>query len=385
MSEFNLQAIDETFTKFKVGAKVMAEVVYIVKDGLILNIGGKKDGFIPFGGEEEDAIEGVKVGDKFEAVIISTQTENGAVLLSKKRADDIRAASEILSNLKVGDVTPLIITGATQHGLLSRIGTFDVFVPFSQISARRVDNNLDNYVGKRLPAAVLEIDLVSHRIVASTRAVEEKEKIDKENAFWQAIYDGKIVRGVVSHFTSFGAFIDVGGVDCLLHNSEVSWDKGVDARAVLKEGEERDFKVISLDKDNKRVSLSLRSLMPNPLLDKLASLKVGDVVNGEVKKILPFGAVIVFGDDIEGLLHVKEASHFYVKNVYEVAKVGQKLDLKIIGIDMDNLKVNLSLKALQEEPEVIKLAKMQKSSSAEEPDVVYSTDAPVESGDKSEE
>lgn len=376
MNEFNMQAIDDTFTRFKVGAKVMAEVVFMMKDGVILNIGGKKDGFIPFSEEESEALNGVKVGDRFEAVIVSTQNENGAVLLSKQKADDIRIASEILANLKVGDTTSLIITGATNHGLLSKLGTFEVFIPYSQISNRRVDNNLDNYVNKQVSAAVLEIDIISHKIVASIRAVEEKERIDKENAFWGSMYEGKIVRGKVVRLTDFGAFVNIDDIDCLLHNSEVSWDKSVSAKDVLKIDEECEFKVIALDRENKKVSLSLKALTKNPLIDKLATLKVGDVVNGEVKKILPFGAVIVFGDNIEGLLHVKEASHFYVKNVYEVAKVGQKLDLKIIAIDMENLKVSLSLKALQEEPDVIKQAKSKTNLSNDDCETVYSTDMP---------
>ena len=118
-----------------------------------------------------------------------------------------------------------------------------------------------------------------------------------------------------------------------------------------------DFRVIKFDRENKKVSLSYKALQENPLTSKIKKLNVGEVVSGEVIKILPFGAIIRFGDNIEGLLHVKEASHYYVKNIYEVAKVGQKLDLKIIDIDENNNKVSLSLKAMQEEPEVLKLAK----------------------------
>ena len=379
MNEFNLQAIDDTFTRFKVGAKVMAEVVYIMKDGVLLNIGGKKDGFIPYG-VEDDTIADLKVGDKFEAVITATKDDTGFIILSKKRADDIRIASEIISNLKVGDTTSLIITASNKYGLLSRLGTFEVFIPFSQISARNVDKNLENYVNKQFNAVVLEIDLVGSKIVASIRAFEENERITKENAFWGAIFENKVVKGKVVRFTDFGVFVNVDGVDCLLHNSEVSYDKSVKASDILSLDEEYEFKVIALDRENKKVSLSLKALTKNPLIDKLATLKVGDVVNGEVKKILPFGAVIVFNGDIEGMLHVKEASHFYVKNIYEVAKVGQKLDLKIIDIDLDNCKVGLSLKAMQPEPEVVKLAKERGAAipAGDKEEILYSTDNPKE-------
>ncbi len=356
MEEFNLEAIDKTFTNFKVGSKVDAEVVAKLKDGILLNIGGKKDGLIRFCEEENEAIKDVKVGDSFEAIITNTKDESGAIILSKAKADFLRVGNELVNGLKVGDATQIIVTNFNKAGLISQIGSFEVFVPYSQISSKKVDNNLQNYVNKQFNATILEIDLINKKIVASIRAYEENEKQTKETAFWLAIFENKIVSGKVVRITDFGAFVDVDGVDCLVHNSEVSYNREEKASDVLELDKTYNFKVIKLDKENKKVSLSYKALLPNPITEKIKKLKVGDVVNGEVKKILPFGAVIAFGDGLEGLLHVKEASHFYVKNVYEVAKVGQKLDLKIIAIDAENNKVSLSLKAMQEEPEVIKLA-----------------------------
>lgn len=377
--KFNLDSIDKTFTRFKVGAKVQATVACKLKNGILLNIGGKKDGFIPFSEEENLALQNINKGDSFEAVIVSTKDESGAVILSKRKADDIRIGNELAGNLHVGDPHKFVVTSATKHGLISKVGTFEVFIPFSQISAKKVDNNLENYVNKQLDAIVLEIDLISHRIVASPRAFEQNEQQTAENLFWNSIYQNKVVHGKVVRFTNFGAFVNVGGVDCLLHNSEASHNKNQTASDVVKLDEERDFVVTSFDKQAKRVALSIKAMTENPLLAKLRQLKVGDVVEGEVKKILPFGAVVVFGDEIEGLLHVKEASHFYVKNVYEVAKVGQKMNFKIIAIDLENCKVSLSLKALQEEPEVVKLANKiggKANLVLPEAETVYSTDNP---------
>ena len=353
--KFNLDSIDKTFTRFKVGAKVNATVVAKLKGGLLVNIGGKKDGFIPFGEEENNAIQNVGLGDSFEAIIVNTRDENGAVVLSKQKADDLRIGNEIANTLTVGGVAEIIITSVTKSGLLSKLGTFEVFVPYSQISLGRIDNNLQNYVNKQFKATVLEIDLIRHKIVASIRAFEENEKLTKEEAFFSSIFENKVVTGKVVRFTDFGAFVNVNGVDCLCHNSEISFERNKKASDVLTLDESYEFKVIKVDRDTKKVSLSYKALQQNPIVEKLKAYKVGDVVNGEVKKILPFGAIISFGDGLEGLLHVKEASHFYIKNIYEVAKVGQKFDLQIIDIDLENTKVSLSLKALQEEPDVLKL------------------------------
>lgn len=354
--KFDLESIDKTFTHFKTGAKVDAEVVALLKEGVLLNIGGKKDGIIKYCEEEQSSIENIKVGDKFEAIITNTKDESGAVVLSKAKADALRRGNEIVNGLKVGDETSLIITSTNKAGLLSNLGSFEVFIPYSQISSRKIDNNLQNYVNRQVKAIVLEIDLIKQKIVASIRAQEENEQHTKETAFWLAIFENKIVTGKVVRFTDFGAFVDVDGVDCLVHNNEASFDRDKKASDVLELNKEYSFKVVKCDKENKKVSLSYKALQPNPLTEKIKKLNVGDVVKGQVKKILPFGAIIEFGDQVEGLLHVKEASHFYVKNVYEVAKVGQTLELKIIAIDLDNNKVSLSLKAMQEEPDVVKLA-----------------------------
>ena len=354
--KFNLDSIDKTFTRFKVGAKVDATVVALLKSGVLLNIGGKKDGLIPFSSEEEKALEGVKVGDQFEAVITKTKDESDAIILSKAKADYIRWGNEVVNGLKVGDVTEFIITKANKAGIISAIGNVEVFIPYSQISNRKIDNNLENYVNKQVKAIILEIDLSNNKIIASIKAYEENEQHTMETAFWEAIFDNKIVDGKVVRFTDFGAFVNVNGVDCLVHNSEVSFDKNKKASDELELDKEYKFKVIKCDRENKKVSLSYKALQENPITNKIKKLNVGDVVNGEVKKILSFGAIVKFGDDLEGLLHIKEASHFFVKNIYEVAKVGQKLDLKIVDIDVENNKVSLSLKAMQEEPEVVKLA-----------------------------
>lgn len=342
--KFSLESIDKTFVTFKVGAKVTGTVVSSTADGYIINIGGKKDAIVPF-----DDLKGqeLAVGSEIEAVVTNTRNDNGAVELSKSKADDIRKSDELIGTLKVGDPVSLIILSANNGGLVSKLGAFSVFIPGSQVSIRRTDSR--QYVNQQVTANVLEIDLANNKIVASMRSFEEKQKMDTEDRFWSAIFVNKIVKGKVNHFTDFGAFVEVDGKECLVHNKEVSYNQNEKAQDLLKIGEEYDFKVVSADRETGRVGLSLKALQENPMKERYAKYEVGQTVEGTVRKILPFGAIIELGEGVEGLLHVKEASFYYVKNVYEVAKVGQVLTLKVIDVDKDNLKISLSLKALQEE------------------------------------
>lgn len=343
--KFNLENIDKTFVQFKVGAKITGTVSHKIKEGCVINIGGKKDAYIPY---EDLNGEELELGSTVEAVVVNTRDENtNAVVLSKKKADDIRKGNEMIGNLKVGDETKLVITEVVSGGLISKIGTFTAFIPASQVSVRRTD--MSKYLNEQVTAVVLEIDMVAQKVIASMRAFEEKVKLNAEQAFWGAIYEGKLVRGTVARVTDFGVFVTVDGVDCLVHNSEVTYNRNEDWKSILEVGKEYEFKVIKLDKDAKRVSLSYKALKENPLTAEYAKYNVGDVVEGTVKKILAFGAIIDLGNGVDGMLHIKEASAFYVKNIYEVAKVGQTLKLKVIAVDTENLKISLSLKALQED------------------------------------
>lgn len=353
--KFDMSSVEDTFRSYKVGEIVKAKVVLDMQDMLIVNIGGKKDGYILKNELESETIKGVAVGDSFDAIILNTNGENSMVELSRAKAEALIRGNTIASALNVGEISKVVITDANANGLISKLGEYRVFIPFSQISNRKVDKNLKNYINKQLTAVVLEINHDEKKIIMSSRAFEEKEQINLENAFWQATFENKVVVGKVVRFTDFGAFVNVSGVDCLVHNSEISFDRNVKAEDILQLDKSYNFKVIKLDRENKKVSLSYKALQENPLKAKLQLLNVGDIVKGTVVKILPFGALLDIGNGVEGLLHVSEASQTFIKNIYEVAKVGQELEIKIIKIDMENLKVSLSLKAMQEDPEVEKL------------------------------
>ncbi len=344
--KFDLSAIDSTFATYKVGDTVQATVVTPSKDGLVVNIGGKKDGFITLDQNEQKAFENFDQSKSFEAIVTSTQNEEGVIYVSKARADALREGNTIIGALKIGDPIKFIVTDTNNSGLISNIGCYRLFVPYSQISNRRVDNNLKNYVNKQLVGTILEIDKDNLKLVASIRAYEQKVQLSIEQAFWGAIFVNKVVKGKIVRFTDFGAFANVNGVDCLVHNSEVSYDKNQVAQDVFKLDQEYDFKVIKLDKEAKRVSLSYKALQENPLLPKLQALKIDDVYECEVTKILPNFAIVKFGDNLEGRLGVRDISYDNSKKISDVAHVGDKMELKLINVDLQKLRVDFSLIAM---------------------------------------
>ncbi len=344
--KFDLSAIDKTFTAYKVGDKVNATIVTESKDGYVVNIGGKKDGFIKLDDYEAQALKDYKQGKSFEAIVTNTQNDEGVIYVSKARADALREGNKILGALKVGDPIKFIVTETNNSGLISNVGAFRLFVPFSQISNRRVDNNLKNYINKQLTGTILEIDKDTRKVVASVKSYEQQAQLSIEQAFWGAIFINKVVKGKVVRFTDFGAFVNIGGVDCLVHNNEASYDRNLKASDVLELDKEYDFKVIKLDKEAKRVSLSYKALQENPLLPKLKQLVVGDVYECEVTKILPAFALVKFGDDLQGRLGVREISYDNSKKISDVAHVGDKMELKLINVDIDNLRVDFSLIAM---------------------------------------
>ncbi len=357
---FDMSAIDKSFTSYKNGEVVKATVVYNLKSMIIVNIGGKKDGYITKN-DVEGNLDSIYAGQSFDVVIVNTKGEDGMIEVSKVRAEALARGNTIAATLDVGATAKVVITDCNNSGLISTLGEYGVFIPYSQISNRKVDNNLKNYINQQMNAIVIECDKENKKFIMSIRAFEEKEQVTIENAFWQAMFENKVVSGKVVRFTDFGAFVNVDGVDCLVHNSEVSYDKQVKAEDVLTLEKTYQFKVVKLDRENKKVGLSYKALQENPLKAKIAKYNVGDVVKGIVNKILSFGAILDIGDGVEGLLHIKEASQTFIKNIYEVAKVGQELEVKVIAVDTENLKISLSLKAMQEDPDVAKfLAEMNK-------------------------
>ena len=335
--KFDLSAIDKTFANYKRGQMFDGVVVKKGEDGCIFNIGGKNDAFLPK--EEVEDYEALKMGDRFKVII--TKKNGSEIEVSKSMADDIVLATQNASRLKLGSKFSFVVTNVEKDGLRSKLGEYSIFIPMSEISPKTRD--VHKTIGKQFEATVTEIDKYKKRIIASIKLLEEKIKETNEALFWNSIFINKVVRGKIKKILPYGAFVDVGGVDCFLHISNMSYNRLGSPNEVIKEGDEYNFKVIELDRENKKVGLSLKALQESPRLLAIKELHVGAIYKGIVVKILQFGAIIKLENGATGLLHVKNATEANNKQIYEIVKLDQQVEVEVIDKDEDNERVSFKL------------------------------------------
>lgn len=353
--------------------KVTVESVDQTGVNVSLNLGGKNDaGFIAASEMELDGSfdpANYTIGEVLEAIIIPKNDSKSKIInLSKKKYDEILVADAAVQHILNGEQFKLTISGVTKGGLLGKLGSYTVFVPASQIRMGFV-RNLEDYVGKELRLRMLPPKEEAakegeeaaparkpnpKRIVASQRVILEEEKAQREDAFWECMQVNNVVKGKVKRFASkdgkyFGIFVSVMNKDCLLHISDLSWTKVDDPSTVLKLNESYEFVVLKADRENDKVSLGYKQLQKKPYEIAAEKYHIGDVVKGKVERIKDFGAFISIEPGIDGLVHVSEISHNYIKNAADVLKVGDEVEAKIINFE--NSKITLSIKAVQE-PEV---------------------------------
>ena len=370
------------YVNYKVGKRVAGKVLRADESGIYVSIGGKKDGFIDKADATADGEynpEDYKPGDDIEANIISNNKEY--VALSKKEVDIRRAEDEAAEKALSAGEFSLKMTEVVKGGLRGRMGKYTVFVPASQIRMGYV-KNLEDYKDKTLrltlmppkekehaegeegEAAEARPEKKSRYLFASQRIILEREKKEKEDNFWNNIHVNDVVEGKVKRFTDFGAFVNVRGFDCLAHISELSWNKIDDPSLVLKIGETYDFVVLKMDRESGRISLGYKQLQKKPYELAAEMYPVGTVIKGKVERIFPFGAFISIADGVDGLVHVSQISHNWIKDANEVLKVGDEVEAKIISFE-DN-RITLSIKDLLPAPEAGEAAEAAESESGEE-------------------
>lgn len=348
-----LDAVEKTFVSYKEGKRVKGTVISADDKGIKLSIGGKKDGFIP---KEDVNIDGsyepsdYPEGTELEVRIGKSDADTGCILLSKKAIDEIKEADKIVETIRNGESFEITVDKNVEKGLTAKLGTYNVFIPASQVEERFV-RDLKKYVGKKLTVTALEIDDAKHKIVASHRKIAEAERKAKEDIFWANVVPNMIVSGVVKRTTVFGAFVSVDGFDCLAHIVDLSWTHIKNVEEVLKVGETYEFVVLSADREKNRVSLGYKQLQPHPFVTCMEKHPVGSTVKGKVVSIVPFGVFVEIEPHIEGLVHVSEVAHSFVKNINEVVNVGDEVEVKVLGYDEANRKINLSIKACLPEEE----------------------------------
>lgn len=340
MSEkFNMELIDKTFTSYRKGQSFDGVVVLRREDGVIFNIGGKNDAFIPANDFEDYA--SVKIGDRFAVVITNQKNEDGLIEASKSLADALKIANQNAGSLRLGSKFSFVATDV-KDGLLSRMGDFKIIIPFDQVSENYI-KNFHSLIGKQFEAVVTEIDKENKMIVGSVKLLQEQTRVAIENNFWNIIFINKIVKGKVERIMPYGAFVSVDGVDCFLHISNISYEKLGSVEEALSVGQECQFKVIKVDRENKKVELSLKALLQDPKTARIKELLVGQVYEGEVTKLLQFGAIVRVENGATGLLHISNCTEDRTKKIYELVKTGDKISVEVISKDEDSQKVSFRL------------------------------------------
>lgn len=344
MSEqFNLDLIDKTFTTYKKGQTFEGVVVLKRADGVIFNIGGKNDAFIP--ASDFDSFDDVKIGDRFSVIITKQKNEEGLIEASMRLARDLKIANQNAESLRLGSKFTFVVTSVNNAGLHSKMGDYSVFVPAGDASMWYV-RDLKSFVGKQVEVIVTEIDHEKKDIVASAKLLQEQVKVATENNFWNSIFVNKVVTGKVKKIMPYGAFVEVDGVDCFLHISNISYDRLENVGDAIKEGETYSFKVVSLDRENKKVDLSLKALLSDPKIERVKALVVGEVYPCKVVKLLRFGAIIKAPNGATGLLHIQNCTENKTKNIYELVKVDDEVEAVVIDKDEEEGKVSFRLKNL---------------------------------------
>ncbi len=345
-----LAAIDETIKYFNDGDIVEGTIVKVDRDEVLLDIGYKTEGVIPSRElsikHDVDPSEVVSVGDHIEALVLQKEDKEGRLILSKKRAQYERAWGTIEKIKEEDGVVRGTVIEVVKGGLILDIGLRG-FLPASLVEMRRV-RDLQPYVGRELEAKIIELDKNRNNVVLSRRAWLEQTQSEVRTEFLNKLAKGQVRRGVVSSIVNFGAFVDLGGVDGLVHVSELSWKHIDHPSEVVEVGQEVEVEVLDVDLERERVSLSLKATQEDPWRQFARTHQIGQIVPGKVTKLVPFGAFVRVDDGIEGLVHISELAERHVEVPEQVVQVGKEVMVKVIDIDLERRRISLSLKQANE-------------------------------------
>jgi small subunit ribosomal protein S1 len=347
-------AIAGTIVEFEDGDIVKGTVVKVDKDEVLLDIGFKSEGVIPARElsirHDVDPSEVVTLGEKIEALVLQKEDKEGRLILSKKRAQYERAWGTIEAIKERDGIVSGPVIEVVKGGLIVDIGLRG-FLPASLVELRRV-RDLAPYIGRTVDAKIIELDKNRNNVVLSRRAWLEETQREQRDEFLTNLKPGEVRRGVVSSVVNFGAFVDLGGMDGLIHVSELSWKHIEHPSAVVSVGDEVEVRVLDVDLDRERISLSLKATQSDPWHEFASAHREGELVYGRVTKLVPFGAFVQVGDGIEGLVHISEMASHHVDLPEQVVSPSEELWVKIIEIDLARRRISLSIKQAAEGGEV---------------------------------
>ena len=341
------QMIDGTLTEFDEGDLVDGTIVKIERDEVLVDIGFKSEGVIPVRElsirKDADPSDLVEVGDKIEALVLQKEDKDGRLILSKKRAEYERSWISVEEKFKAGEPVVGEVIEVVKGGLIIDIGLRG-FLPASLVDLRRV-KDLDMYLGTEIEARIIEMDRNRNNVVLSRRVLLEEGRKNERAEILAKLTKGMRLKGSVSSIVDFGAFVDLGGIDGLVHISELSWNHVNHPSEVVKVGQEVEVEVLDVDLNRERISLGLKQTQPDPWVQLVEAYPVGTIVDGTVTKIVPFGAFVALGESTEGLVHISEMAPRHIETPAQVVKVGDVVKVKVMEINPERRRISLSMKA----------------------------------------
>lgn len=359
--------IDASMAKVKRGDVVDCTVISVGEEEIVVNLGYVADGIIR---KEELLLEpgqdikgAYAVDGTMKAEVLRTDDGEGNVLLSEKRAVQHIVWDELEGHFKEQTRFTVKVTDTVKGGVIAMIKGIRAFMPASMVAARYVED-LKEFVGQELEVVVKDFDRRDRKVIISHKEIDRENAAVKRKAFFEDIEKDQVFEGKVKKLMNFGAFVDLGGVDGLVHINEMSWKRIKHPSEVMKEGDAVEVYVIKVDKDSEKISLGLKNIEDNPWNEIESHFQVGKVYEGEIVRLTGFGAFVKIGDGIEGLVHVSEISHKRVETPASVLEEGQKTNVKVLKIDKKGQKISLSIKATTEDEDAVELDKYTTSEEA---------------------
>ena len=340
---------DATIVPFEEGDVVTGKVVRIDKDEVLIDIGYKSEGVIPNNElsirKSVDPSEEVELGEEVDALVLTKEDQDGRLILSKKRARFERAWRRIEAAAESGEPVIGSVIEVVKGGLIIDLGVRG-FLPASLVDIRRVPN-LDEYLGQNIQTKVIELNRSRNNVVLSRRAVLEEERKEQRQAILERLQPGLIIEGQISNIVDFGAFVDLDGIDGLIHISELSWSHVNHPSEILNIGDTVQVKVLDIDRDRQRISLGLKQTQEDPWQRVVDTYNVGDELEGAVTKVVAFGAFVEILEGVEGLVHISELAQQHVENPREIVQPGDEVKVKILEIDSERRRLSLSIKRVE--------------------------------------
>jgi small subunit ribosomal protein S1 len=340
---------DATMISFSEGDVVSGKVVRIDKDEVLVDIGYKSEGVIPSNElsirKSVDPDDEVDLGEEVDALVLTKEDQEGRLILSKKRARFEKAWRRIEGAAESGEPVEGTVIEVVKGGLILDLGVRG-FLPASLVDIRRV-HNLDEFMGQQLECKVIELNRSRNNVVLSRRAVLEEERKEVREQILGRLQPGQVVEGKISNIVDFGAFVDLDGIDGLIHISELSWSHVNHPSEVVSIGDDVRVKVLDIDRDRQRISLGLKQTQEDPWQRVVSTHRPGDVLEGKVTKVVTFGAFVEILPGVEGLVHISELADHHVENPSEVVDPGTMLNVKILEVDEERRRLSLSIKRVE--------------------------------------